>query len=228
MKLNLPFVPLPREYVTLLKSNLSTITSPGQVFNVLRLNKALYFLLEKAFAEFDDGRGLEKTMMALGWPSFRERTASLFIYKAKYGTYPATTDLNLVEDLIELERKYSPHGVNSYSRLFLLGFYLRLANLQNSHRESSGSMELKIPEEIGHLLKLSQGRSEKIDWLILVLYHLFEALGIEVLTQELSAKKSFQDLYSLMGPESREHMCSNLLAYGASIDEPELFLYEKV
>lgn len=227
-KFNLPYVNLPSEFITLLKSNLSVTTSPAPIFDVIRPNKALYLTLEKAFQEFDDGRGLEKTMMALGWSNFRDRTASVYISKFIYGDFPQKTSMDLVEDIKVLEQKYLDHGVHSFSRLFLLGFYLRLANIQIQRREHNHYLEIKVPDEVGPILRLSQGRSEKIDWLILIVMHLLNAFGDKMLTNSLIAGKKFEEMYQLMSPEARKTMSDNLLAYGASIREQEVFLYEKI
>lgn len=227
-KLNLPYVTLPAEFLTLLKSNLSVTTSPAPIFDIIRPNRALYHTLEKAFKEFDDGRGLEKTMMALGWANFRDRVASLYIYKTVYGDYPVHTNMELVEDIKTLEQKYVDHGVHSFSRLFLLGFYLRLANIQVQRRENNQFLEMRVPDEVGAILRLSQGRSEKIDWLILIIMHLSEALGEKMLMNALLSGKKFEELYELMSSEARMKMSNNLLAYGASIRESDVFLYDKI
>jgi hypothetical protein len=49
-----------------------------------------------------------------------------------------------------------------------------------------------------------------------------------MLTNSLVSGKKFQDLYELLSPEARSKMLNNLLAYGASINESEIFLYEKI
>ena len=164
IKLHFPFVNLPQEFVTLLKSNLSVTNSAAPIFEILRTNPALISILDNAFKEFNDGRGLEKVMTALGWANFRERVASVYIYKSIYGNFPSKTDMELVEDIKLLENRFTDHSVNSYSRLFLLGFYIRLANLEIQNREDNKFLEIKIPNEIGSLLKLSQGRSQRADW----------------------------------------------------------------
>ena len=76
VKLHFPYVILPQEFITLLKSNLPSTTTSGPIFDVLRPNRALFSILESAFNEFDDSRGLEKVMTALGWANFRDRMAS--------------------------------------------------------------------------------------------------------------------------------------------------------
>ncbi len=228
IKLHFPFVNMPAEFVILLKSNISVSSSPAPVFDIIRPNRALFSILETAFKEFDDGRGVEKVLMALGWANFRDRMASIYVYKTMYGVYPSRTNMELVEEIKQVESRFTDHSVNSFSRLFLLGFYLKLANLKIQREEDNKFLELKIPQEIGTFLKLSQGRSERIDWLLLILLHLNASLGEKMLLNNLIAGKKFEELYGLMPKDSQEVMNQNLLAYGASIQEPDVFLYEKV
>ena len=227
-KFHLPFVILPTEYLTLLKSNISVSTSPAPVFDVIRPNNAIYMSLEKAFQEFDDGRGLEKTMLALGWANFRERMGSMYIYKAIHGHFPNKTSMDLVEDIREFETKFVNHSLHGYSRVFLLGFYLRLANIKTQRRENNPYLEIKIPDDILNFLKVSQGRSERLDWLILIVMHLLQGLGDKMLMNALISGKKFDDLYAVLSPELKQNMMDNLLAYGASIGEPDVFIYDKI
>lgn len=228
MKLHFPFVVMPQEFITLLKANLPVTTPPGPVFDIIRPNRALFSILENAFKEFDDGRGVEKVMTALGWSNFRERMASIYIYKTMHGDYPSKTDMELVEGIKEMEDRFADHSVTSFARLFMLGFYLKLANISIQRREDNKFLEIKIPTEISSLLKLSQGRSERIDWLILILLHLNASLGEKMLMNSLISGKKFEDLYMLMSKDAQEVMSQNLLAYGASIQEGDVFLYERV
>lgn len=227
-KIAFPFVVLPREFVSLLKANLSITPSPDTVFAHIKANKALYHIIDTAFKEFDDGRGPEKSLLALGWPNFRERVSSLYVYKLIYGDFPTSTNTQLVEDVKKFESRFRDHSVNSYSRAYLLGFYLKLANMELQYRDDRQFIEIRIADSIDSLLKLSMGRSEKIDWLILILYHLHLALGEKVLTDCLNKGQKFEDIYPLMPKEALEMMAENLLAYGASIDEPDFFLYDKI
>lgn len=224
---HLPYVNLPSELVSLLKTSLVVSDSPAPVFDIIRPNQALYNILESAFQEFNDGRGLEKTMVALTWPNFRERMASIYIYKAMYGRFPPRTDMALVDDIHKFEARFTDQSVHGYSRLFLLGFYFKLANI--SQKESTGlTGTLQMSTELDPILKLSAGRSEKIDWLVLIVMHLAEALGANVLMHQLSNGKSFEYLYDLLDVESKVKMNDNLLAYSASIQEPDIFLFDKV
>ena len=228
MKLHFPFVNMPEVFVNLLKVDISVSSSPDPVFASIRPQKALYSVLERAFKEFDDGRGVEKVLMALGWPNFRDRMCSVFLYKSIYGDFPAKTDMDLVEEVKEFEERFRSHSVATSSRLFLLGFYLRLANQELQRREDNQFLEIKIPHGIESILKLSQGRSQRIDWLILIVYHLYSALGEKMLMSSLATGKKFDEIYEMMSSDSQKQMLENLLAYGASIQESDVFLYDKV
>ena len=228
IRLNLPFIKLPTEFITLLKSNVVVNTSPAPVFDIVGKNSSLMMLLTKAFKEFDDSRGLEKILLALGWSSFRERIASVYIYKALNGSYPEQTYMDLVEDIKKFETKFSDHGVTSISRLFLLGFYLKLASIELGKKKINSLGEVKVSDDVIQFLNVSEGRSERIDWLILILMHLNASLGEKMLLNSLNAGKKFEELYNLMPKDSQEVMCHNLLAYGASIQEEDVFLYGKI
>ena len=224
----LPHVNMPSEFTTLLKTNLTTMNFSGPIFDIIRPNKTLFQILQKTFLEFDDGRGIKHTMIALGWPNFRDRVASLYIYKNMLGIFPVSTNIGLVEEIKNLEGQLAHHGLHGSSRIFLLGFYLRLANINLQKNNPNDFFEFKIPEEIGAFLKLSNAKSEKIDWLILILIHLSNDLGAKLLLHSLAIGKDIDELYSLLSPEARKMMFNNLLAYGSSINESELFLYGKI
>ncbi len=226
-QLHLPVINLPSEFVSLLKFHISSNTSYETVADFIKPNRALNSILDIAFKEFGTG-GPEKLMTTLGWSNFRDRMGSVYIYKSIYGNYPTKTNMELVEDIKSFEMRFTAHTVHGYSRLFLLGFYLKLANLELQTRANNKFLEIRIPNEINAILKLSQGRSKKIDWLILVILHLIEALGEKMLMNSLVSGKKFDTLYEMMSPEASERMHQNLLAYGASIKDPDLFLYEKV
>ncbi len=227
-KVAFPYVNLPKEFTALLKKNTSQLIHPSDVMVHLRSQKALFNVLEHAFSEFDEGHGLEKIFLALGWSSFRDRLASVYVYKTIYGDFPKKTNLTLIEEMKLFEARFLAHSVNSSSRVFLLSLYLKMANLELQTIENNQFFELKIPSEVDQLLNLSQVKSDKIDWLILIVYHLQLGIGEKMLTNCLINGKNFIEIYELLSKNDKELMSRNLLAYGASIEDSELFLFEKV
>jgi hypothetical protein len=223
-----PFIILPQEFLVLLKTNLPSSPIPKQIIEILNGNKAFTRVLEVSLSEFSEGLNLEKAIKTLGWPSFKERTASLLIYKVVYGHYPTKSHIRLIEDVKNFETRFRDHSVTGSSRLFLLGLYIKLANMELQIAEGDFIKELTFPDEINSLLKISQGRSEKIDWLLIVIYHLNLFLGFEVLSKHLRNHLSFEEIFNLLSNDQREILARNLLAYGASIQEQDFFLYEKI
>jgi hypothetical protein len=227
-KLHFPHVILPVELLTLLRTNLPAGAPAEIIFQTINANPALTIILERAFVQFHGGRGVEKTLAALGWPGFRDRFASVYVYKAIHGTYPISTNLELVDELRDLEARFAAFGTSGNSRVFLLGLYLKLANVK-LHGEAAGNfLELRIPPELAGLLSRTQGRSEKLDWLLLIATHLLEGLGEAALTRALAAGEPFEAIYPRLVPEDRSRMFENLLAYGASIREPDMFLDDRI
>jgi hypothetical protein len=49
-----------------------------------------------------------------------------------------------------------------------------------------------------------------------------------MLMNALMQGRKFDELYDLMSPENKKNMLENLLAYGASIQEQDIFLYDKI
>jgi hypothetical protein len=215
--LQLPYVKLPKEFSDLLKRSVSTPQVEREIFDALMAKKGLNRVIETAFKEFDDGKRLNPVMYGLKWPNFRERLASIYVHKNVYGDYPLKTNMELVEGVVNLENKFRQHGIHNESRLFLLGFYMKLSKT-----------DIVIPESLGELLKLSSVRTSRIDWLILVLSYLVGALGEKVLANHIASGKKFQEIYKLLSDDSRFVMIENLLRYGASIQEDDIFLFEKI
>ncbi len=227
-KFQLPHVILPAELLTLLKLNLPTSVAPETILQTISANPALLLLLDRTMAEFHGGKSLEKALTALGWAGFRDRFASLYVYKAIHGVYPSLTYLDLVDEVRALEARFGGFGTSGNSRVFLLGLYLKLSNLKLLSEAAGKFLELRIPLEVDGLFKRTQGRSEKLDWLLLIVTHLLEGLGEIELSKALVSGQPLDSIYPRLAPDERERMFKNLLTYGTSIREPDMFLDDRI
>lgn len=226
--MELKFIPLPFEFVSLLKMNLTSHKATNLILKLLNINPALTLSVEKVLKEFDDGRGFEKTLNAIGWHSLRDRLALMYIMKILYGIYPHTTDLSLVQDLKNFENRFSEDGLHGQSRVFLLGFYLKLMNLSIKEEESRFVGSVEISQDVDVILRLSQSRSDRIDFMILILAHLIDAFGIKFMLTSLSQGKKIDFFYEMLPVSARFKMQENLLAYSASINEVDIFTYDMI
>jgi hypothetical protein len=223
--LNLPALVLPQEFVHLLKSPSAATAAQ----DMLRVSNGLTMVMERAFREFDEHRtGLTKVATALGWANFRERMASVYVFKALHGSFPDKTDMELVADIHEFENRFSEKSVAGNSRLFLLGFYLRLLNTYLAMRADGGGEGVLIPASVERILNLRQVRTDKADWLVLLCWHLDIYLGTDELVRLISAGVKWEELFRRLSDPQRFQLISNLLSYGASIQEEDPFLYERI
>jgi hypothetical protein len=222
--LNLPALVLPQEFVHLLKSPSAATVAQ----DMLRVSNGLTMVMERAFREFDEHRtGLPKVASALGWSHFRERMASVYVFKALHGSFPEKTDMELVADIHDFENRFVERSVAGNSRLFLLGFYLRLLNTYLAMREDGGEGVL-IPASVERVLNLRQVRTDKPDWLVLLCWHLDSYLGTDELLRLIGSGAKWEELFRRLSDPQRFQLISNLLSYGASIQEEDPFLYERI
>ncbi len=220
---HLPALVLPADFIRFLK----TPGAGAGLSDLLRRTPGLYLVMERAFEEFNEHRiGLEKIASTLGWANFRDRMASVYIYKALHGVFPDQTDMELVADATGLEARFSERSITASSRVFLLGFYLKFLNIYLSLREDTSPVAL--PSEVDELMTLSPVKSERTDWLLLMVWHLEAFLGASFVRERILAGSSWQELHGMLDKKQQFHLLSNLLSYGASIQEDELFLFERI
>ena len=225
--IHLPALVLPKEFLTLLKEPNSAQKS-SQIIAILRASPALSMVLDSAFQEFDENKiGLEKISTTLGWDHFRDRMASVYVFKILNSVFPDKTDMDLVEDIKFFEKRFGDKTLAGDSRLFMLGFYLKIFNLFEMNQDTD-VLATKVPASVDKILALSKARTDKADWLVLLTWHLCEFLGEYKLVELVSKATPWPALYALLSDEQKFHLVSNLLSYGASIREDDPFLFERI
>lgn len=219
----LPEIKLPNEFTQLLKSSIfNTSDSIEKLSEVIDENKNFSDFIKNVFADVGKGYSVKKIIKHLGWKNFRDRLSSIYLYHFKYGHYPRTSQVNLVEDISSLENSsYSITG-SSFSRSHMLGLYLKFANAQNSQT-------LQIPLVLCELLKELRVKVIKCDWPLLVLWHFVEYAGTNHVSDIVkSGQFSYDYFYNYLSNEQKENYISNLLAYCYSIDEDDFWSHKVI
>lgn len=228
--IHLPAIVLPAELVGLLKDPGAASTGLESPFNkTLRKAPAMALILERAFSEFNEHKvGLEKIFVTLGWAHFRDRMTSVYLFKGIYGSFPDKTDMDLVDGIKKFELRFQDSGITGQSRLFLLGVYLRFYQIYLSQREEGGGAEVDVPASVSQILSMPKVRSDRPDWIILLAWHFDSYLQTDAFIDALKAGATYQTLFAQLTRTQQQQMISNLLSYGASIQESDPFLFERI
>lgn len=228
--LRIRYTHLPLPFVQILASNMQ---AGGKAFQRLRQhfeeNPDLKFLLTRAVKDVDPEARLERVINSIGWLGLRDRIAAMYLQRKQLGQYPFIPDINLAKDLNLFEQRTKDYCVDGYGRAYLFAFYFKMTMFEaiETGQQNSVSEEF-VTKNILDLLKLAKAKVIHIDWLLIILQHFNLSWGEEVVRQKLQAKASWKDLYSLLNSVQQKNLIENLLAYGASIGETELFVSELI
>lgn len=216
---------MPEHLTYLLRANM---TSNGALYRDIHQyvykRKGLYELVRRHFSEIDPYGAADKLVKSLGWSGFRDRLAAIYLNYMWRGDYEASADLRTVQDVSDLEQFLSANTTQNYSRAFLLGFYLKSAELSGIDLDDEWKpANLIKDDELKGMLKAMGSRVIKIDWLVLQLLHFRSYLGFSKLAKMLNRACSYAELYGELSMDQREEMSKNMLSYGASINESNIF-----
>ena len=78
------------------------------------------------------------------------------------------------------------------------------------------------------VLSLSTSRTIKIDWVVILIQHLILFLGKDEVVELVKAGGKYQDIYDLLTEDQKKIYMNNLLAYGASINEKDIFISDHI
>ena len=224
--INWPYVSLPEHFTKLLVSNIQNSTQNNTNLELyINNHHELNALVKKIFREIDPDGFLGKILSICGWHGIRNRLAAVYIEYAMTNRFPETANLSLVNDLITIENKLRHFTPQGYSRAFLLAFYAKMTLIQTKKNNGTTRVTpLIIKDEHIELMKYSKAKSIRIDWLILELILFDKLLGTERLDNFLKSSSRYETLYTLLEESEQRIMMDNLMTYGSSINDADIFL----
>lgn len=231
MSLMLPVCPIPEELGWILQSHFhNNRRSYTQISDEIFQSPFLRVMVPKIFAPYIKSNNIESMLNALGWNGFRDRLTAIYLYKFEYGQFPTKITDHGMTELKVFEDEYAQYGFEGNSRIFMLGVYLKFCQmkLKKDHLFTDQPL-LKLNPIIKKILDEGTQKTIKGDWLILSLIILADLIDEDTLYITMKQNKgSFYKVMSLLEESHKEKFIANLLAYGASINDDEVFLYEKV
>jgi hypothetical protein len=215
---------LPEEFVRLLQHQSKSQTEGApKTTKFLEQYPSLKNLAMRTLEEFDPKKArLEVIINTLGWHSFRDRLAAVFIQKKIEGHYSFQSDIKLVSDVVALEERLLKHSVLSMPNSFFISLYFKFLSLEAEN--SNGRIEdlpfyNRIEQSISLLPRL-KSRVVKIDWLLLQLIHFNEYIDQEKIAKKIESGK-YDDLYGLLSSRQKSEMINNLLSYGYALGDKD-------
>lgn len=221
-----PVVNMPEYFTRLLRGNMQ---SAGNLYKSLPIyfdqNSSLKSLLARSFADIDPRLRVDFFLNSLGWHGLRNRLAGLYLHYEEHGEFPFKTDPDGVNDILLIEERLKSHSVGDFSRIFLLGMYLKMAQFHTRKVGVPPGLELlRIDNSIFDLLdKYTGSKLVKLDLFILGIIHMQRFFGKETIREYIRDGASYPFLYDKLNAKQKEIIMNNLLAYGASIGETDFF-----
>ena len=169
-------------------------------------------------------------LSALGWQGFRNRLAEAYLHHEVYNRFPEKIDIDEVSYVIDFERRFDFLSTESNSRIFLLGMYLKQCELYFENSGVYQPQELNIiPPEVDEILILGKSKSLTPDWLIVIVWSMYQILGKDKTAGLLThTKGNMAKILTEVTEQQYALLLRSLLRYGQSINDTQFFVAQKV
>ncbi len=197
-----------------------------EIYDLLEEDRFMFTFVKTIFEDDLDKGGILGLLTSMGWKGFRDRLTEAYLYYARFGRYPHFIELDEVYDVLDFENRFNFLLTENNSRVFLLGFYLKLGQIELEKASSEMNDILSIPVEVDEILIEGKSHLPKPDWLILLIWGLFESLGKNAVVEHL--KKDDIAITNILSQEHYKSLTESFLTYGHAINDDELFVMKKV
>ena len=210
-----------------LKNNKHTF---GEIAMIVEADKFLSLLVRQIFQSHIKKVGLSGILSAFGWKGFRDRLAESYIYYSRYQKFPSYVEIDEIQDVLDIERRFDFLFSELNSRVFMLGLYIKLCQVSVEDGDGNhGHDFLYIPTEIDEILVKGSSKSLSPDWLIISVWSLVGICGYKKAQDLLLRSKGSVDLImSELAEDELDTFISSLLKYGHAIDDTQYFIEKKV
>ncbi len=202
----------------------------SQLLDIIESDQFLNLYVKMAFKEYLDKAGIPGMLNALGWRGFRDRVAEAYLYHAMYGRFPEAIELNEVDYVLDLEKRFDFLNTESNSRVFMLGMYLKLCEIYFERNGIFPDESLNhIPPEVDEILIKGKSKPQTPDWLIVIVWSLTQVMGAEkAATTLLQSKGKMNQILLELKQDQYGHVLRSLLRYGFAIQDSQFFIEERV
>ena len=231
MLLNFPSLQVPGPLTKVCSLNLdNNKRSYAEIFEIIEKDPFLNLYVHTAFSEFIKDNGILGMLSALGWDGLRNRLAEAYLYYYQYGRYPKQTDIDEVYSILDLEKRYDFLYSELSSRVFLLGFYLKVCAIWSEKQDEPLELNpMMIPSEVDEILILGKSKNNNPDWLIVAIWSFFSLYGKDkTMSMMTNEKEDLGKILKQIPQADYEKIILSMLKYGYAIQDETFFSEERV
>ena len=216
-------IKLPDYICSLLRSDMSGNEQKSRKRELSRIifeTPSLQSLFDEFFYDIDPERRFDFIFKSMGWEGIRDRLLNLCLHFQEFGCF----DIDAVDYVSEFERieyKLKPFGVEGFSRLNLLFFYVQSSLILKKGGEEFLQF-IHGPKLLGYFRSF-KSKIIEIDYIILILFQFDHFLGESEVLKGLDLKESYRYLYGQLDLNEKKILINNCLAYSYSIDDDFFF-----
>ncbi len=204
----------------------NTRTCYAEIIDIVESDSFLKVYMKDLFKDFLKKGGRLGMLTALGAHGFRNRLAESILVHANEGHYPQEVKSDYIQDLIDLEERFDFLFYEGNSRIFLMGIFFKLSDINSDHEMRS---LINLPIFIDELLKDPKGKSDCPDWLVVSLLVLLDLKGEDFLSLNMAKHNGdIKEVLNLLSEAETDQFLSNLLKYAQSTHSAEFFHTSKV
>jgi len=215
-----PTIKMPDSFSQLLTLNMD---SSGKHFNnlssYLKVDRGFHALVKQSFSDLDSKLNINNIVNSLGWYGIRDRIANTYLSHKRVGEYLFMGKADLPETLTKIDEALKRYTVPNYSRSFLLALYLEMA----SYESENFDLNHFFNEDVLEVLDCSQAKIIKIDWIYIIINNLLTVYDKDSLKKMMNKNEDFFDIFDQIPVDAQKSTVKNLLAYGYSINERDVF-----
>ncbi len=187
---------------------------------------SLRYLMIYVLPENSADKSLSGILRFWGWTYLRRALTNSYIFYSYYKQWPRLKKNVIGIGIEDFESQLDPHMILSAGRHTLLYLYLKL--VENKYAQNGNQVQLNLAqnaiETAKGLIKKRNRRTNRIDLLVLILWHMGEYFSQDEMESYLAAKISFQDLFEKMSKHYQNVMLTNLSNYCLSVYDDTFFL----
>lgn len=186
-------------------------------------------LLSRALPTGEGMSSMEAQLSGYGVKGFRDRLGELFLAKLDQGFFPKEVEINRVTSVQEFESRFESFSTLGDYRVFMLGLYLKMKDYESFQMFGRQTSFLSIPLEVDEILAASDSKTQKLDWMIVILNSLLKFWSKEFIMEiSKDGPQAIVDRIRGLEDKSKLIFLNDLSSYGFAINENDIFLYQKV